>query len=161
MGWMHDTLAFMELDPVHRGYHLNELTFSLLYAYTRTSVLPYSMTRSARQTFTAQQDAAATTGRSSPTCGCCTASCRKSRQEAAFMSSNSDNERMNSQQSVDWHLLEYRITAACSGWLRDLNARVSHQPSMHEVDVEPSGFDGSTRATQHVAVGLCAAAGHA
>jgi len=42
MGWMHDTLAFMELDPVHRGYHLNELTFSLLYAYhekPRASVL--------------------------------------------------------------------------------------------------------------------------
>ena len=42
MGWMNDTLSFMQHDPVHRRYYLNELTFSQLYAYTENFMLPFS-----------------------------------------------------------------------------------------------------------------------
>ena len=35
MGWMHDTLDYMSRDPVHRRYHHDQLTFGLLYAFTR------------------------------------------------------------------------------------------------------------------------------
>ena len=42
MGWMHDMLAYMEKDPVHRRYHHNNLTFSLLYAFTENFILPFS-----------------------------------------------------------------------------------------------------------------------
>jgi 1,4-alpha-glucan branching enzyme len=42
MGWMHDTLYYMGKDPIHRKYHHNELTFSLLYAFSENYVLPLS-----------------------------------------------------------------------------------------------------------------------
>ncbi len=42
MGWMNDTLRFMRFDPIHRCYHLNQLTFSQLYAYTENFMLPFS-----------------------------------------------------------------------------------------------------------------------
>jgi len=42
MGWMHDTLSYMQRDAVHRRHHHNELTFGLLYAFTENFVLPYS-----------------------------------------------------------------------------------------------------------------------
>jgi 1,4-alpha-glucan branching enzyme len=42
MGWMHDTLAFMKEDPIHRKYHLGKLTFSLVYAFNENFVLPLS-----------------------------------------------------------------------------------------------------------------------
>ncbi|HUG22407.1 1,4-alpha-glucan branching protein GlgB [Piscinibacter sp.] len=42
MGWMHDTLAFMKEDPIHRKYHLDKLTFSLVYAFNENFVLPLS-----------------------------------------------------------------------------------------------------------------------
>ena len=42
MGWMHDTLRFFSLDPVFRKYHMNDLTFSLLYAFSENFVLPLS-----------------------------------------------------------------------------------------------------------------------
>jgi 1,4-alpha-glucan branching enzyme len=42
MGWMHDTLAFMREDPVHRKYHFGRLTFSLVYAFNENFVLPLS-----------------------------------------------------------------------------------------------------------------------
>ncbi len=42
MGWMHDTLAYMEKNPIHRKYHHHELTFSMLYAFSENYVLPLS-----------------------------------------------------------------------------------------------------------------------
>ena len=42
LGWMHDTLGYLEHDPVHRKHHHNELTFALLYAYDERFVLPLS-----------------------------------------------------------------------------------------------------------------------
>jgi 1,4-alpha-glucan branching enzyme len=42
MGWMHDTLSYVSHAPVHRQYHHNEMTFSMMYAYTENFVLPLS-----------------------------------------------------------------------------------------------------------------------
>ena len=42
MGWMHDTLAYIHHEPVHRQYHHNEMTFSMMYAYTENFLLPIS-----------------------------------------------------------------------------------------------------------------------
>jgi 1,4-alpha-glucan branching enzyme len=42
MGWMHDTLSYMEKDPIYRHYHHDLLTFGLLYAFTENFVLPFS-----------------------------------------------------------------------------------------------------------------------
>ena len=42
MGWMHDTLSYMQSDPVYRRFHQNQLTFSQLYAYSENFVLPLS-----------------------------------------------------------------------------------------------------------------------
>jgi 1,4-alpha-glucan branching enzyme len=42
MGWMHDTLSYISHDPIHRQYHHNELTFSMMYAYTENFVMPLS-----------------------------------------------------------------------------------------------------------------------
>ena len=42
MGWMHDTLAYLAMDPLYRRHHHNELTFRSMYAYTENYVLPLS-----------------------------------------------------------------------------------------------------------------------
>jgi len=42
MGWMHDMLEYMHLDPIYRRYHHNNITFSLMYAYSENFVLPLS-----------------------------------------------------------------------------------------------------------------------
>src|SRR6266436_4404257 len=42
MGWMHDTLSYFSQDPIHRGYHHNQLTFRMLYGFTENFVLPLS-----------------------------------------------------------------------------------------------------------------------
>ena len=42
MGWMHDTLQYMQFDPMYRAHHHNDITFSLLYQYTENFMLPIS-----------------------------------------------------------------------------------------------------------------------
>ncbi len=42
MGWMHDSLAYMKQEPIHRKYHHHQLTFSLVYAFNENFVLPLS-----------------------------------------------------------------------------------------------------------------------
>ena len=42
MGWMHDTLSYLSLEPVHRSHHHNEITFRSVYAFTENYVLPLS-----------------------------------------------------------------------------------------------------------------------
>ncbi|NIM50381.1 MAG: 1,4-alpha-glucan branching enzyme, partial [Gemmatimonadales bacterium] len=42
MGWMHDTLEYFKKDPVHRKWHLDELTFAMLYEYSERFVMPLS-----------------------------------------------------------------------------------------------------------------------
>jgi 1,4-alpha-glucan branching enzyme len=42
MGWMHDTLSYMSLDPIHRKFHHNQITFSIIYAFSENFLLPLS-----------------------------------------------------------------------------------------------------------------------
>ncbi len=42
MGWMHDSLDYVSRDPIHRGYHHHQLTFSMVYAFSENYVLPIS-----------------------------------------------------------------------------------------------------------------------
>ena len=42
MGWMHDSLSYMQEDPMYRSYHHNEITFSMVYAFSESFLLPIS-----------------------------------------------------------------------------------------------------------------------
>jgi 1,4-alpha-glucan branching enzyme len=42
MGWMHDTLQYVERDPIHRRFHQGEITFGLVYAFSENYILPLS-----------------------------------------------------------------------------------------------------------------------
>jgi 1,4-alpha-glucan branching enzyme len=42
MGWMHDTLAYLARDPIYRSYHHDQITFSMIYAFSENYVLPLS-----------------------------------------------------------------------------------------------------------------------
>ena len=79
MGWMHDTLAYLSKDPIHRKYHHNKVTFRGLYAFTENFVLPLSHDEVVHGKGSLYGRWRAMSGRSMPTCGCCLATCSPSR----------------------------------------------------------------------------------
>jgi 1,4-alpha-glucan branching enzyme len=143
MGWMHDTLEYMRLDPIHRRFHHNRLTFRMMYAYSESFVLPLShdevvhgkgslldkMPGEDRQRFA---DLRLLLGYMYAQPG----------KKLLFMGGEFGQGReWNHDASLDWHLLGIDRHAGVRDWVRDLNRFYREEPALHELDVEPGGFE--------------------
>ncbi|WP_122097319.1 1,4-alpha-glucan branching enzyme [Rahnella sp. Larv3_ips] len=145
MGWMNDSLKYMQLDPVHRKYHHNLMTFGVLYAYSENFILPLShdevvhgkkslidkMPGDAWQKFANLRAYYgfmwAHPGKKLLFMGCEFAQGRE----------------WNFNASLDWHLLDNP-----DGWhrgvqhlVRDLNLTYKANAPLYELDFNPRGFE--------------------
>ncbi|OGW23333.1 MAG: 1,4-alpha-glucan branching enzyme, partial [Nitrospirae bacterium GWC2_46_6] len=143
MGWMHDTIEYFSKDPVYRKFHTNSLTFSMLYAFTENFILPFShdeVVHGKRSMFDKmpgdmwQKFAGLRTlyGYMYGHPG----------KKLLFMGSEFGQwSEWNSEESLDWHLLEYEPHQRLHRFVRDLNELYKSEPAMHEVDSEWYGFE--------------------
>jgi 1,4-alpha-glucan branching enzyme len=142
MGWMHDMLAYMSQDPVFRSYHHNQITFSLLYAFTENFVLPFS-----------HDEVVYGKGsllRKMP--GDEWQKFANLRLLYGFMFGHPGKKLLfmgnefgqwsewNHDASLDWHLLGSPLHVALARWVRDLNTVYRGQPALYELDFDPAGF---------------------
>jgi len=148
MGWMNDTLAYMEEDPVHRKFHHDKLTFGQLYAYSENFVLPFShdevvhgkhslldkMPGDAWQKF-ANLRLLMTLQSTSPG------------KKLNFMGNEFGQGReWNVNTSLDWHLLQedYEGKAYHQGiqqLCKDLNHLYRNQNALYSLDFDVQGFN--------------------
>jgi len=143
MGWMHDTLEYMQKDPVHRRYHHDRLTFRMLYAFHENFVLPLShdevvygkgsllekMPGDDWQKF-ANLRALYGYMYAQPA------------KKLLFMGGEFAQRReWVHDASLDWDLLDYPSHAGIQKWLGDLNRFYRGEPALHECDCEPAGFE--------------------
>ena len=131
MGWMHDTLAYFQQDPIHRRYHHHELTFSLVYAFTRElHPAAVATTRSCTARARCSPRCRATAGRSSPTCARCTPTCGRTpaRSCCSWASEFAQEQEWSHERSLDWHLLENPEHAGIQSLVRDLNRVYRDEP---------------------------------
>src|SRR5262249_1884576 len=143
MGWMHDTLAYLGLDPVYRKYHHNQLTFRTLYAFAENFVLPLShddvvygkgsllakMPGDAWQQFANLRLLLG-------------AMFAQPGKKLLFMGGDFGQWReWNHDSSLDWHLLEDPQHRGLQHWVRDLNRLYRGEPALHELDCDPAGFE--------------------
>jgi 1,4-alpha-glucan branching enzyme len=143
MGWMHDTLQYMARDPVHRRHHHDEITFSLVYAFSENFVLPLShdevvhgkgsllgkMPGDRWQKFA---NLRAYYGFMFGHPG----------KKLLFMGSEFAQEgEWNHDRSLDWHLLDRPEHAGMQRLVRDLNRLYRDTPALHERDVTSDGFE--------------------
>ncbi|HLX58543.1 MAG TPA: 1,4-alpha-glucan branching protein GlgB [Ktedonobacteraceae bacterium] len=145
MGWMHDMLHYMHLDPIHRRFHHNNITFSLMYAYSENFVLPLShdevvhikgsminkMTGDLWQRFA---NLRAFYGYMWGHPG----------KKLLFMGAEFGQwSEWNYKESLDWHLLAPPSDARHAQlltFLRVLNHLYTREPALSELDTDPQGF---------------------
>ena len=143
MGWMHDTLEYMNQDPIYRRYHHNKLTFRMLYAFHENFVLPLShdevvygkrsligkMPGDDWQKFA---NLRALFGYMYAQPG----------KKLLFMGGEFGQWReWVHDSSLDWDLLSYPLHAGLQRWVQDLNRLYRSEPALHEMDCDPAGFE--------------------
>jgi 1,4-alpha-glucan branching enzyme len=143
MGWMNDTLQFFARDPIQRGEHLNELTFSLTYAFSENYVLPFShdevvhLKRSLLGRMPGDDEARFASLRmlygylyTHPG------------KKLMFMGDEFGQEgEWSEARSLDWHQLEDPRRRALSAYVRDLNRLYRNTPALHACESDWQGFE--------------------
>jgi 1,4-alpha-glucan branching enzyme len=142
MGWMHDILEYGKLNPVHRRWGHNQVTFSMLYAYHENFILPFShdevvhgkgsmvgkMPGDEWQRF-ASLRALYTYQFTHPG------------KKLLFMGAEFGQVReWNYDASLEWHVLQYPVHSGVQRMVRDLNRLYRSEPSLYELDHDPAGF---------------------
>ena len=142
MGWMHDMLAYMKEDPIHRRWHHGQITFSMLYAFSENFVLPFShdevvhgkgsmLGKMPGDVWQKHANLRTLYGYMYSHPG----------KKLIFMGCEFGQWReWNHDTSLDWHLLQDRMHDGLRTWVRDLNHTYQRERSLHEVDFEGSGF---------------------
>jgi 1,4-alpha-glucan branching enzyme len=142
MGWMHDTLEYFCLDPIHRRYHHDELTFSLVYAFTEQFVLPLShdevvhgkgslLSKMPGDNWQQHANLRALYAYMWAHPG----------KKLLFMGAEiAQEQEWSHERSIDWHLLERPRHAGTHHLVRDLNRLYREHAALWELDSEPSGF---------------------
>jgi 1,4-alpha-glucan branching enzyme len=143
LGWMHDTLQYLGLDPAHRKYHHNELTFRMLYAFTENFVLPLSHDE-------VVHGKGSLVGRMPGDEWQRFANLRllygylygQPGKKLLFMGGEfGQTSEWRHETSLDWHLLQYPIHSGVTRWVTDLNRLYRQEPALHELDCDPAGFE--------------------
>ena len=142
MGFMHDTLAYMQRDPVHRKFHHHEMTFGLLYAFTENFVLPLSHDEVvhgkgsliAKMPGDDWQKFANLRAYYSYMWGYPGKKLLFMGQEFAQWS------EWTEKSALDWNLLQYPLHEGMRRLIRDLNFTYRNKPALHARDCEPEGY---------------------
>jgi 1,4-alpha-glucan branching enzyme len=143
MGWMHDTLDYISLDPIHRKYHHNQILFGTHYAFSENFILPLShdevvhgkrsiLGRMPGDSWQRFANLRAYYGFMFGHPG----------KKLLFMGGEFAQEReWTHDHSLDWHLLEHPRHAGVQALVRDLNIIYRQVPALHQLDCDPAGFE--------------------
>jgi 1,4-alpha-glucan branching enzyme len=142
MGWMHDMLHYVGENPVHRRWHHNLVTFSMLYAFSENFILPFShdeVVHGKRALLDKMPGDVWQKHASLRTLyGYMFAHPGK---KLLFMGGEFGQWwEWSHDRSLDWHLLAEPEHASLRRYVQDLNWHYSAEPALHQVDFDPSGF---------------------
>ncbi|MFA6317635.1 MAG: 1,4-alpha-glucan branching protein GlgB [Elusimicrobiota bacterium] len=143
MGWMHDMLTYISKEPVHRKYHHNDATFAMIYAYHENFMLVLShdeVVHGKRALLDKMP-------------GDLWQKFANMRVFYAFMLGFPGKKLLfmggefgqwwewDHNQSLQWHLLDYQPHQQLQSYVKTLNHLYLSEPSLHQKDFEPGGFE--------------------
>ena len=143
MGWMHDMLEYMSKEPIHRKYHHNNITFSLLYAFTENFLLPFShdeVVHGKRAMLSKMPgDMWQKFANLRLLYGYMYAHPGK---QLLFMGGEFGQwDEWSHDKSLDWHLLKFIPHRYLQKYVMDLNYLYRSEPALYEVDFSYEGFE--------------------
>ncbi|MDD6136935.1 MAG: 1,4-alpha-glucan branching protein GlgB [Lachnospiraceae bacterium] len=142
MGWMNDFLGYMKLDPLYRKYHHNELTFSMVYAYSEDFVLVLSHDEVVHEKGSMITKMP----------GGYEDKFSNLRVAYGFMMTHPGKKLLfmgqeiaqfsefNEAAEIDWSLFEFDAHVYMQNYVKELNALYANQPALYELDNKPEGF---------------------
>ena len=143
MGWMHDSLGYMQREAVHRQYHHNEMTFSMMYAYSEHFVLPLShdevvhgkgslIGKMPGDRWQELANLRAYLGYMWAHPG----------RKLLFMGGEfAQSTEWNADAGLEWWLLQFDEHAGVARALRDINVAYRANPPLWQRDDDPAGFE--------------------
>ncbi len=142
MGWMHDSLGYVQNDPIHRQYHHGQMTFSLVYAYSENYVLPISHDEVVHGKGSLLRKMPGDRWRQLANLRCFLAYMwAHPGKQLLFMGSEFGQEsEWAESRELDWWLLENADHRGVQALVRDLNALYRRTPALYTLDNEGSGF---------------------
>jgi 1,4-alpha-glucan branching enzyme len=143
MGWMHDTLAYFEQDPIYRRFHHHELTFSLMYAFSENFVLPLSHDEvvHGKGSLYGKMSGADHWQKLANLRALYAYMWAHPGKKLLFMGCEfAQSAEWSHERSLDWHLLESPDHAGIQSLVRDLNRLYRNEPALYELDADPAGF---------------------
>ncbi len=143
MGWMHDTLNYFSKDPIHRRFHHNALTFRMMYAFSENFVLPLSHDEVVHGKGSLIRKMAGDAWQKFANLRLLYAHMySQPGKKLLFMGAELAQIReWNHDAQLDWDLLEEPRHAQLQRWVEDLNKFYRDVAPMHELDLEPKGFE--------------------
>jgi 1,4-alpha-glucan branching enzyme len=143
MGWMNDSLSYIQEDPINRKYHHHKMTFALHYAFTENFVLPISHDEvvhgkgSMIEKMPGEGDEKFANLRAyygymwgHPG------------KKLLFMGCEfAQGVEWNHDESLDWHLTDHPQHRGVQTLVRDLNVLFRDTPALHQLDCKPEGFE--------------------
>lgn len=143
MGWMHDSLAYIKEDPVHRKYHHNVITFPLVYAHSENYVLSLSHDEVVYGKGSIHNKMPGDEWQQ-------TANLRaymgymygQPGKKLNFMGTEfGQTAEWNHDDQLQWFLLQFERHQGVQNLTRDLNKMYQAEPALFELDSEPRGFE--------------------
>ena len=143
MGWMNDFLSYIKLDPLYRKYHHNELTFSMVYAFSENFVLVLSHDEVVHEKGSMIQKMP----------GGYEDKFSNLRVAYGYMMTHPGKKLLfmgqeiaqfaefNEASEVDWSLFEFDAHVYMQGYVKELNKFYMSEPALYELDNNPDGFE--------------------
>ena len=143
MGWMNDTLRYMRHDPVHRKYHHDELTFSLIYAFHENFVLPLSHDEvvHGKRSLLDQMPGDAWQKFANLRLLYAYMWCHPGKKLLFMGGEFGQWHEWNFDESLQWHLCAFDGHRGLQRAVADLNRLVCGEKSLHELDFDGRGFE--------------------
>ena len=143
MGWMHDALRYFALDPIHRKFHHNDLTFRMMYAFTENFLLPLSHDEVVHGKGSLIRKMPGDDWRRFANLRLLFAHMySQPAKKLMFMGGEFGQWReWNHDASLDWAELDSPLNATLQRWVEDLNKAYRTLPALHEGDLSPDGFE--------------------